>query len=30
MTEALVQAALEFAGGRREDDMTVVALRRRG
>lgn len=29
ITEALVHAALEFAGGRREDDMTVVAVRRR-
>lgn len=29
ITEALVQAALDFAGGRREDDMTVVAVRRR-
>lgn len=28
ITEALVQAALSFAGGRREDDMTVVAVRR--
>jgi serine phosphatase RsbU (regulator of sigma subunit) len=28
LTEALVHAALEFAGGKREDDMTVVAVRR--
>ena len=30
ITEAVVHAALEFAGGRREDDMTVVAVRRKG
>jgi serine phosphatase RsbU (regulator of sigma subunit) len=28
LTEALVHAALEFAGGKSEDDMTVVAVRR--
>ena len=28
LTESLVKGALEFAGGRREDDMTVVAVRR--
>jgi len=28
LTEALVKAALEFAGGKREDDMTVVVVRR--
>jgi len=28
MTEELVRAALEFAGGKRDDDMTVVAVRR--
>jgi sigma-B regulation protein RsbU (phosphoserine phosphatase) len=28
LTEALVHAALEFSGGKREDDMTVVAVRR--
>lgn len=28
LTEALVQAALHFAGGKREDDMTVVAVRK--
>lgn len=28
LTEALVKGALEFAGGKREDDMTVVAVRR--
>ncbi len=28
LTEALVHGALEFAGGKREDDMTVVAVRR--
>ncbi len=28
VTEALVKGALEFAGGKREDDMTVVAVRR--
>jgi len=28
ITEALVQAALAFAGGRAEDDMTIVAVRR--
>lgn len=30
VTEALVHTALEFAGGKREDDMTVVAVRRTG
>ncbi len=29
LTEGLVQGVLEFAGGRREDDMTVVTVRRR-
>jgi serine phosphatase RsbU (regulator of sigma subunit) len=28
LTEALVRSALDFAGGKREDDMTVVAVRR--
>jgi len=28
LTEALVKGALEFAGGKREDDMTVVVVRR--
>jgi serine phosphatase RsbU (regulator of sigma subunit) len=28
LTEALVGAVLEFAGGKSEDDMTVVAVRR--
>jgi len=28
LTEALVNAALQFAGGKREDDMTVVAVRK--
>jgi serine phosphatase RsbU (regulator of sigma subunit) len=28
LTESLVQAALEFTGGKREDDMTVVAVRK--
>jgi serine phosphatase RsbU (regulator of sigma subunit) len=28
LTESLVKAALEFAGGKRDDDMTVVAVRR--
>jgi serine phosphatase RsbU (regulator of sigma subunit) len=28
LTEALVKTALEFAGGKREDDMTVVVVRR--
>ena len=28
ITEALVQAALSFAGGKAEDDMTIVAVRR--
>jgi serine phosphatase RsbU (regulator of sigma subunit) len=28
LTESLVQAALEFTGGKREDDMTIVAVRR--
>jgi sigma-B regulation protein RsbU (phosphoserine phosphatase) len=28
LTEALVHAALEFAGGKRDDDMTVVAVKR--
>ena len=28
LTEALVKSVLEFAGGTREDDMTVVAVRR--
>jgi phosphoserine phosphatase len=28
LTEQLVQAALEFTGGKRDDDMTVVAVRR--
>lgn len=28
LTEALVRAVLEFAGGKSEDDMTVVAVRR--
>lgn len=30
VTEALVKAALDHAGGEREDDMTVVAVRRLG
>ncbi len=28
LVEALVKSALEFAGGKREDDMTVVVVRR--
>jgi len=28
LVEALVKTALEFAGGKREDDMTVVVVRR--
>jgi serine phosphatase RsbU (regulator of sigma subunit) len=30
LTEALVSSVLEFAGGQREDDMTVVTVRRTG
>lgn len=30
LTSALVKGALEFAGGKREDDMTVVTVRRTG
>jgi len=30
LTEALVQTALDFAGGKSEDDMTIVAVRRVG